>query len=74
MEFGEIDDFVTSAVGELSNIISGNAATALAGRGIVCDIRPPRISVGGAAPDAPGAVFAAVGTTAGEVDLMVILG
>jgi chemotaxis protein CheX len=72
MEFDDIDDFVTSAVGELSNIISGNAATALAGQRIACDILPPRITVGGApAAETPRTISTTLNTTAGRVDLVV---
>lgn len=47
MEFTEIDEFVTSALGEIANIISGNAVTDLSGRNIACDILPPKILDGG---------------------------
>jgi len=50
MEMNEIDDFVTSAMGEIANIISGNAITGLSEQKIVCDILPPRVIVGGGAP------------------------
>lgn len=43
MEFSEIDEFVTSALGEIANIISGNAVTDLSEMEIVCDIMPPEI-------------------------------
>ena len=44
MEFTEIDEFVTSALGEIANIISGNAVTGLSGDHIICDILPPKIN------------------------------
>ncbi len=43
MEFDSVDDFVTSAVSEIANIISGNVLTMLAGEDLNCDILPPVI-------------------------------
>jgi chemotaxis protein CheX len=43
MDFEEVDDFVTSAVGEIANIISGKALISLSEQKIVCDILPPKI-------------------------------
>ena len=43
MEVSEVDDFVTSAIGEISNIISGKAMIALSERNVVCDILPPKV-------------------------------
>ncbi|TWH45777.1 chemotaxis protein CheX [Sporomusa sp. KB1] len=45
MELKELDDFVTSAMGEISNIISGNAASYLSKLNYRCDIMPPQIAV-----------------------------
>jgi chemotaxis protein CheX len=45
MEFNKVDSFVTSALGEMSNIISGNAVTYLSKANYHCDILPPRIEV-----------------------------
>jgi len=45
MEIEEIDDFVTSALGEVANIISGNALICLSDQQLCCDIRPPQIAV-----------------------------
>lgn len=45
MEFNKVDSFVTSALGEMSNIISGNAVTYLSKANYQCDILPPRIEV-----------------------------
>lgn len=50
MEIEEIDEFVTSALGEIANIISGNAMTDLSEQQIVCDILPPEIVEGDAQP------------------------
>ena len=41
MEFDAVDEFVTSAVSEIANIISGNVLTMLAGEDLTCDILPP---------------------------------
>lgn len=46
MKMNQLDKFVTSAIGELANIISGHAMTNLAGVGYQCDIVPPQINVG----------------------------
>jgi len=46
MEVDELDKFVTSALGEVANIISGNAATSLQEEDYDCDIVPPRVVVG----------------------------
>ncbi|XER05159.1 hypothetical protein SRRS_06400 [Sporomusa rhizae] len=49
MEIKELDSFVTSAMGEISNIISGNAASYLSKLNYHCDIMPPQIAVADAA-------------------------
>lgn len=41
MEVEYIDDFVTSAISEIANIISGNVLTTLADNNVTCDILPP---------------------------------
>ncbi|AKL94850.1 CheC domain containing protein [Clostridium aceticum] len=46
MEMDEIDSFVSSALGEVANIIGGNAVTILASNNYKCDIVPPQIFVG----------------------------
>ncbi|MCK8826766.1 chemotaxis protein CheX [Natroniella acetigena] len=46
MEIKEIDKFVTSAVGELGNIICGNALTTLSQNDYCCDITPPQVIIG----------------------------
>lgn len=46
MEMKEIDGFVSSALGEVANIIGGNAVTDLAHNDYRCDIVPPQIFVG----------------------------
>lgn len=46
MELDEIDVFVSSALGEVANIIGGNAVTNLTNHDYICDITPPQIIVG----------------------------
>ena len=41
MEFDAVDIFVSSAISEIANIISGNVMIALSDNKIVCDILPP---------------------------------
>ena len=41
MDFEEMDEMALSAVGELANMITGNATTVLAETNYVCDISPP---------------------------------
>ncbi|HHY82967.1 MAG TPA: chemotaxis protein CheX [Clostridiales bacterium] len=41
MQFDAVDAFVTSAVSEIANIISGNVLTALSENDMNCDILPP---------------------------------
>jgi len=46
MEFDTIDSFVSSALGEVANIIGGNAITMLTENNYICDIVPPQIFIG----------------------------
>jgi len=46
MEMDAIDGFASSALGEVANIIGGNALTNLSENNYVCDIAPPRIFIG----------------------------
>lgn len=43
MEVDSVDDFVTSAISEIANIISGNVLTMLAESDLKCDILPPAL-------------------------------
>lgn len=73
MEFTEIDEFVTSALGEIANIISGNAVTDLINSNITCDILPPRILEGGelSFSDETTYVFSTkINTSIGEVEVL----
>ena len=46
MDMDKIDSFASSALGEVANIIGGNALTNLAEQNYICDIAPPQIFVG----------------------------
>lgn len=46
IEMDELDNFVSSALGEMGNIIGGNAITLLSEMDYSCDIVPPQIIVG----------------------------
>ncbi|MGI6037432.1 MAG: chemotaxis protein CheX [Limnochordia bacterium] len=46
MEMKELDSFVGSALGEVANIISGNAVTYLSEHDYRCDIVPPQVIIG----------------------------
>lgn len=46
MEMSEIDNFVSSALGEVANIIGGNAVTNLTEYNYKCDIVPPQVIIG----------------------------
>ncbi|NMB00786.1 MAG: chemotaxis protein CheX [Firmicutes bacterium] len=46
MQMTKLDAFVSSALGEVANIISGNAVTYLAKNNLSCDISPPQVFVG----------------------------
>lgn len=46
MKMEKIDNFVSSALGEVANIIGGNAVTNLTSQNLICDIVPPQISIG----------------------------
>ena len=43
MEIEKVDDFVTSAVSEIANIISGNVITMLTAEDVKCDILAPML-------------------------------
>ncbi|MDF2568076.1 MAG: hypothetical protein K0R90_1532 [Oscillospiraceae bacterium] len=75
MEFDQIDDFVTSAMGEIANIISGNALIGLSEQEVTCDILPPQIIVGenGADTQEGNILSTTVRTQIGDVDLDIIL-
>ncbi len=45
LEVDEINRFVSSALGEVVNIVSGNAVTILSQEGYSCDIVPPKVFI-----------------------------
>lgn len=45
MEIDSIDEFVTSAISEIANIISGNILSMLSKENFICDILPPKLKV-----------------------------
>jgi chemotaxis protein CheX len=47
MEVEAVDEFVTSAISEIANIISGNVMTLLEGENVRCDILPPELKDSG---------------------------
>ncbi|NLJ78273.1 MAG: chemotaxis protein CheX [Tissierellia bacterium] len=46
VDMDEIDTFVSSALGEVVNIIGGNALTSLSNYDYICNMAPPQIIVG----------------------------
>lgn len=46
MEIKEIDEFASSALSELGNMVMGNAATVFSSNGVGIDITPPSLSHG----------------------------
>jgi len=46
MPMSKLDAFVCSALGEVANIISGNAVTMLASSSLACQISPPQVFIG----------------------------
>lgn len=46
MEMDKIDNFASSALGEIANIIGGNAFTLLSEYNYTCDIAPPQVFIG----------------------------
>lgn len=70
MEMDKIDEFVMSAVGEIANIISGNALMELAQEKINCDILPPRFLEGEEVyPLDKPVTSAIIKTTLGDIQL-----
>lgn len=73
MEIDSVDEFVTSAISEIANIISGNVLTMLAESDLNCDILPPVLRK----PDEDGAYSlrtdCRISTSAGDVCLEIRL-
>ncbi len=76
MEIEGLDGFVTSALGEVSNIISGNAVSKLSSEDYKCDIKPPRIVVDEGKPltlDDGTVLKIPLETTIGELQIQISL-
>lgn len=71
MEVTELDELVQSALCELTNIACGNAATALAKRGLQCDIKTPVVTEA-IACDA-GETGVRIDTAAGWLEIAVLV-
>lgn len=69
MEVDEVDDFVTSAIAEIANIISGNVLTLLSGSDLCCDILPPALGPVDSGKDYALRTICCLATSAGEVSL-----
>lgn len=71
MEVDTVDDFVTSAISEIANIISGNVLMTLAENDVKCDILPPSIGKADAGTDAQYTLHTdcRIATSAGDVRL-----
>lgn len=69
MEVDSVDDFVTSAISEIANIISGNVLTLLAGDGLHCDILPPVLQKADEGGEDAARTACCVSTSAGDVCL-----
>lgn len=70
METHTVDGFVTSALGEMSNIITGNATTQLEAANVYCDILPPEVKIGelpGSLPDHAQTLLLPVHSEIGDV-------
>lgn len=69
MELDTVDEFVTSAISEIANIISGNVLTTLSGSNLTCDILPPVQSSGDDSKDYEIKTACCLCTSAGDVCL-----
>jgi chemotaxis protein CheX len=69
MEVDSVDDFVTSAVAEIANIISGNVLTLLSGDDLICDILPPELREIGDSREGAPHTASLLTTSLGEVYL-----
>ena len=76
MEMDSVDSFVSSALGEVANIIAGNAMTHLAENSYICDIVPPKIFIGeykSYSDDNEKALLLTLVTSIGEFDINIFL-
>lgn len=76
MEMNTLDIFVTSALGEVGNIISGNALSYLARANYHCDIVPPQIILGenkSISLATPKSLLVSIKTKIGDFDISIAL-
>ncbi|HWP50312.1 MAG TPA: chemotaxis protein CheX [Clostridia bacterium] len=73
MEMEQVDDFVISAISEISNIISGNVLTMMAGDDLICDIRPPQLKKADDSTEYAMHTKCCLSTSAGDVCLEIRL-
>lgn len=73
MEMDVVDDFVTSAISEVANIISGNALTLLSEGDLICDILPPAIVVYDDSKEYEMRTNCCISTSEGDVGLEICL-
>lgn len=76
MDVHEVDLFVSSALGEIANIIAGSAVTKLAANNIICDIVPPKVTVGdepSCMEETKSFVLMPVATPIGNFDIHLLL-
>ncbi|QIB68751.1 chemotaxis protein CheX [Aminipila butyrica] len=69
MEVDSVDEFVTSAIFEIANIISGNVLTTLSGNDLACDILPPVQRAGDDSKSYEIKMACCLSTSAGDVCL-----
>lgn len=69
MEIESVDDFVTSAISEIANIISGNVLTMLAGENMKCDILSPVLQKSDDSKEYAIRTACCISTSAGNVCL-----
>ena len=76
MDINIIDNFASSALGEIGNIIGGNALTELSKHNLICNIIPPQVFVGehrSLSLANQKALLLTLTTSIGEFDLSVFL-
>ena len=72
MDTNEINEIVCSAMAEVSNIISGNAATSLLNQNITSDILPPVVTVGTYESNGKNPQVVSVHTDMGTMEIIVL--
>jgi chemotaxis protein CheX len=76
MDVDTVDHFVSSALGEVANIIGGNAVTKLTASKYICDIVPPQIFIGeyrSLSMASQQALLLPITTPIGEFDINIFL-